>query len=48
MTNQNSILSKKLIKAASNNSKSYNDEASAMAAHLGYMTSPTISGSVRG
>jgi hypothetical protein len=39
---------KKLIEAASNDSKAYNDEVSVMAAHLGYMTNPTISGSVRG
>jgi hypothetical protein len=31
---------------ASNDSKAYNDEVSAMAANLGYMAHPTISGSV--
>jgi hypothetical protein len=37
---------KKLIEAASNDSKAYNDEVSVMAANLGYMANPTISGSV--
>jgi ABC-type multidrug transport system fused ATPase/permease subunit len=37
---------KKLIEAASNDSKAYKDEVSVMAANLGFMANPTVSGSV--